>query len=196
MVENLTPQLGEFFGAKNGKGVLIRSVEKGSRAEQAGFRAGDVIVKVNGETISDSGDFTHAIHGRKNSTVTVSIIRDKKEQNITLTVPDRNQSRILDTDETYEIPDSGMDAETVIDLSDAQAEIAHIQPQIDQAMREVTRIRPEMKEAARELREQQKELQKEMHELQRELRNEGREIQEEEQMENQKVKAWQPEADI
>ena len=35
MVENLTPQLGDFFGAKNGKGVLVRSVEKGSRAEQS-----------------------------------------------------------------------------------------------------------------------------------------------------------------
>src|SRR5215471_12542508 len=44
MVENLTPQLGNFFGAKNGEGVLVRSVEKGSRAEKAGFRAGDVIV--------------------------------------------------------------------------------------------------------------------------------------------------------
>src|SRR5579862_9718765 len=45
MVENITPQLGEFFGVKNGAGVLVRSVEKGSRAEKAGFRAGDVIVK-------------------------------------------------------------------------------------------------------------------------------------------------------
>src|SRR6201987_2888560 len=30
MVENITPQLGEFFGVKNGKGVLVRSVEKGT----------------------------------------------------------------------------------------------------------------------------------------------------------------------
>jgi serine protease Do len=36
MVENLTPQLGDYFGAKNGVGVLVRSVEKGSRAEAAG----------------------------------------------------------------------------------------------------------------------------------------------------------------
>src|SRR6202007_2773820 len=47
MVENITPQLGEFFGVKNGKGVLVRAVEKGSRAEKSGFRAGDVIVRVN-----------------------------------------------------------------------------------------------------------------------------------------------------
>ena len=45
-VENLTPQLGEFFGAKNGNGVLVRSVDKGSRAEKAGLRAGDVIIRV------------------------------------------------------------------------------------------------------------------------------------------------------
>src|SRR6202022_4746854 len=45
MVENITPQLGEFFGVKNGNGVLVRSVEKGSRAEKAGFRAEAGILK-------------------------------------------------------------------------------------------------------------------------------------------------------
>src|SRR5437870_6095571 len=89
MVENLTPQLGDFFGAKNGQGVLVRSVEKGSRAEKAGFHAGDVIVGVNGETIHDVGDFSHALNGRKDNTATVGIIRDKKQQTLSLTLPDR-----------------------------------------------------------------------------------------------------------
>src|SRR6476646_993893 len=169
MVENLTPQLGDYFGAKDGKGVLVRSVEKGSRAEQAGFRAGDVIVKVNGESISDSGDFTHAVHGRKNNAVTVSIIRERKEQNLTLTVPDRNQSQILDMDETLEIPDT--DAETVIDLSEVQSEIANIGPEIERAVSEVRQIKPNMEEAARELRSHQEELKQEMRELERELRD-------------------------
>jgi serine protease Do len=191
MVENLTPQLGDFFGAKNGKGVLVRSVEKGSRAEQAGFRAGDVIVKVNGESISDSSDFTHAIHGRKNNGVTVSIIREKKEQNLTLTVPDHNQSQLLDMNESFEVPDTD-EAETVIDLSDAQSEIAHIQPEIERAEREVRRIAPSVEEATRELRDHQRELKQEMRELERELKDEEREMQE-----NQRVKPWrQPEADI
>jgi serine protease Do len=191
MVENLTPQLGDFFGAKNGKGVLVRSVEKGSRAEQAGFRAGDVIVKVNGESISDSSDFTHAIHGRKNNGVTVSIIREKKEQNLTLTVPDHNQSQILDMKETLETPDTD-EAETVIDLSEAQSEIAHIQPEIERAEREVRRIGPSVEEATRALRDHERELKQQMRELERELKDEEREIQE-----NQKVRVWgQPEADI
>jgi serine protease Do len=189
MVENLTPQLGDFFGAKNGKGVLVRSVEKGSRAEQAGFRAGDVIVKVNGESISDSGDFTHAMHGRKSSTVTVSIIREKKEQNLTLTVPERNQSELLDTNETLEVPE--VDAETVIDLSEVQSEIARARPEIERAVREVQRARPDIEEATRELRSHQEELKQEMRELERELKDQELEMQE-----NQKVVPWQPEADI
>jgi membrane-associated protease RseP (regulator of RpoE activity) len=189
MVENLTPQLGDFFGAKNGKGVLVRSVEKGSRAEQAGFRAGDVIVKVNGESISDSGDFTHAMHGRKSSTVTVSIIREKKEQNLTLTVPERNQSERLDTDETLEQPDA--DAETVIDLSEVQSEMARVRPEIERAVREVRRARPDIEEATQELRNHQEELKEEMRELERELKDRELEMQD-----NQKVVPWQPQADI
>jgi C-terminal processing protease CtpA/Prc len=181
--------LGDFFGAKNGKGVLVRSVEKGSRAEQAGFRAGDVIVKVNGESISDSGDFTHAMHGRKSSTVTVSIIREKKEQNLTLTVPERNQSELLDTDETLEQPDA--DAETVIDLSEVQSEMARVRPEIERAVREVRRARPDIEEATQELRNHQEELKEEMRELERELKDRELEMQD-----SQKVVPWQPQADI
>ena len=184
MVENITPQLGDYFGAKDGKGVLVRSVEKGSRAEQAGFRAGDLIVKVNGESISDSGDFTHAIRGRKGNTVTVSIIRERKEQNLTLTVPDRSQSKVLDMDESLEAPD--IDAETVIDLSEVQSEIAHLKPEIEAAVRV---IRPSVEAGAQELRKQEKELRQEMRELEREFKDQEREIQE-------NRKARRPEADI
>src|SRR5947209_1077685 len=37
--ENLTRQLGEYFGVKNGEGILVRSVEKGSAAEKDGLMA-------------------------------------------------------------------------------------------------------------------------------------------------------------
>ena len=61
MVENITPQLGDFFGVKGGKGVLVRSVEKGSRGEKAGFHAGDVVVKVNNQPVHDTSDFAHTM---------------------------------------------------------------------------------------------------------------------------------------
>src|ERR1700745_575824 len=75
MVENITPQLGEFFGVKNGKGVLVRAVEKGSRAEKSGFRAGDVIVRVNDQPVQDTSDFSHAIRSATTDSVTIGVVR-------------------------------------------------------------------------------------------------------------------------
>ena len=179
MVESLTPQLGDFFGAKNGQGVLVRSVDKGSRAEKAGFRAGDVIVRVNDELIHDAGDFTHALRGRKENAVQISIIRDKKEQTLTLSLPERRQSGFLD--EKFAIPP--IDVETRIDLSRLDSEIAREKPELEQAAREIQRqmeqAKPEMERAAKELRNNQEELKKEMRELERELREQGSEIRKE-----------------
>src|SRR5579863_8583696 len=94
-MENITPQLGEFFGVKNGNGVLVRSVEKGSRAEKAGFRAGDVIVKVNDQMVHDTSDFTHAVKSRTGDSVSVGVIRDKKEQKLSLELPEHQDSGAL-----------------------------------------------------------------------------------------------------
>jgi serine protease Do len=92
MVDNLTPQLGEFFGVKSGEGVLVRSVEKGSVAEAAGLKAGDVIVKVDDERISDRNDFNRALR-RKEGKTAILVVREKREQTINMNVPPRRAPR-------------------------------------------------------------------------------------------------------
>src|SRR5512142_695446 len=92
VVEDLTPQLGEFFGVRNGEGVLVRSVEKGSPAAAAGLKAGDVVVKINGESVGCSADWRQAMRDRKGGSVTVGIIRDKREQTLSLKLPERRSS--------------------------------------------------------------------------------------------------------
>jgi serine protease Do len=171
MVENLTPQLGDFFGAKNGQGVLVRSVEKGSRAEKAGFHAGDVIIKVNGETINDVGDFSHALNARKENTASIGIIRDKRPQTLSLTLPDRKHSELFE--ESFELPE--IDAETRIDLSQVQSELARVRPQISLAVRQARRTaNKELCKQKQELKKQGQEIQKELLDQQRELQNELR----------------------
>ena len=123
MVENITPQLGEFFGVKNGNGVLVRSVEKGSRAEKAGLRAGDVIVKVNDQPVHDTSDFTHAVKSRSGNSVSVGVIRDKKEQNLNLALPERKESGDLWEEEESE-DDPVIDADSEIELGEIQQELA------------------------------------------------------------------------
>jgi hypothetical protein len=157
MVENITPQLGDFFGVKGGKGVLVRSVEKGSRAEKAGFRAGDIIVKVSDQSIQDTSDFTHALRSHAGGNTAVVVIRDKHEQNLTLPLPERKDSGNM-LEESFDLPD--LNADTYVDLSEVE-EIAQAQPQIQYAIRkaqeEVERARPEIEKAERQA---QEELQK------------------------------------
>ncbi len=46
-IQDLTPELAEQFGYKEGQGVLVSEVEPGSPAERAGIRAGFLIEEVN-----------------------------------------------------------------------------------------------------------------------------------------------------
>ncbi|MBZ5706706.1 MAG: PDZ domain-containing protein [Acidobacteriia bacterium] len=186
MVENLTPQLGDFFGAHNGEGVLVRSVDKGSRAEKAGFHAGDVIVRVNGEAIHDSSDFSHALRSRTEKSVNVSIIRDKKEQTLTLTLPERKQSDLFE--QSFDVPD--FDAESLnLDLSELRSEMAHLQPQFALAMEQARRSMEEMKNSLcqqrQDMRKKSEELKKQQQDLKKQMRDQKRELREQIQIELQ-----------
>jgi serine protease Do len=78
-------QLADFFGVKDG--VLVKSVTKNSAAEKAGIKAGDVIVKVDDTTISSTQNITKALRdARPKKSVTVVIVRQKKEMPVTVTV--------------------------------------------------------------------------------------------------------------
>src|SRR5260370_5551608 len=49
--EDLSGQLGAFFGAPDGEGILVREVNSGSPAEKAGVKAGDVITSLKTDRI-------------------------------------------------------------------------------------------------------------------------------------------------
>jgi membrane-associated protease RseP (regulator of RpoE activity) len=165
MVENITPQLGEFFGVKNGNGVLVRSVEKGSRADKAGLHAGDVITRVGDQPVHDTSDFTHFLHSHAAGTVHVGVIRDKKEQTLTIILPERKDSGEM-IDESFEMPE--LDAETAIELSNVRDEIAKLQPQMQLAKDEAMKAAKEANHAFCD--EQKKAMQKIKEEVEPEIR--------------------------
>ena len=152
MLENLTPQLAEFFGAKNGKGVLVRSVEKGSNADRAVLHAGDVIVRVNGEAVTDVGDFSNALRSQKGGNASVGVIRDKHEQTLSLPVPGKKQSELLE--ESWEAPE--LNADIDVDLAEINIEIAKLQPAMELAARNTGEAVQRAMEAARKGFDEQK----------------------------------------
>lgn len=161
-VENITPQLGEFFGVRNGNGVLVRNVEKGSRAEKAGFRAGDVIVKVNDLPVHDTSDFNHAVHSRTGNSIGVVIMRDKKEQDLNLALPERKDSGDLWNEESFDGAPQ-IQAQSAYAINEFSDEIARSWPQVELAARQEAENARKMAEQVRKsICDEQKQMREQM----------------------------------
>ena len=176
MVENMTPQLGDFFGVKDGKGVLVRSVEKGSKSDKAGFHAGDVVVKVNNQPVHDTSDFTRALRMSSGSSATVTVVRDKREQTLTLTLPPKKDSGRLFMEDSLELPFDA--AETELAISRAESEMARLSPEIMKTVQQATK---RASEAAQCWEERQKDVKRELQDKQNAMRDQQRKMNEREQ---------------
>jgi len=87
--DNLTPQLAQYFGVKQGKGVLIAEVTKGGAADKAGLKAGDVIVGLDGKPVSGTEELRDALNDNftgDTRKVSLTVVRDHHEQTISADV--------------------------------------------------------------------------------------------------------------
>lgn len=154
--ENLGSQLAEYFGVKDGDGLLVKSVEKNSPADKGGLKAGDVIVKADNEKLSDRSDLSHALRNhRTGGKMTLGIIRDKKEQTLTVDLPERRSGTISSGGWVFD-----SDGEQFRTL---QQQLRQQQIQLKQ------QLKPQLEKSMRELQRQRGELDRQMQELKREL---------------------------
>jgi serine protease Do len=64
-VQNLTPEVAQSLGVERAQGVVITSVERGSPAEDAGLRRGDVVLEINRKPVRNLSDYRSAVSGLK-----------------------------------------------------------------------------------------------------------------------------------
>jgi S1-C subfamily serine protease len=81
--QTITPELAREMKLRNASGVVIRSVQPGSPAAEAGLQAGDVIHRVNRITIRDTQGLTDAMRQ----------LRDERQ--IVLQVENQSQLRFV-----------------------------------------------------------------------------------------------------
>jgi len=105
---------------QGGTGLLVRSVDADSPAAMAGLKAGDVVVKLNQMTVAGIGDWSKTVHDSKGKPVPVTVLREKKEQTLTLTPDPKRRSGL-------EWPDFGPGFAGV-ELPDTEVILAEMQP--------------------------------------------------------------------
>jgi serine protease Do len=71
----VTPDVARRLEIPEGKGVLVQAVRSGSPAEEAGIRAGDVILEVNREPVDSVGAFREAVKKSAKDTVLLLVRR-------------------------------------------------------------------------------------------------------------------------
>jgi serine protease Do len=85
-VNPVKTQLADYFGVRSGTGLLVESVDDQSPASRAGLKAGDVIVKLDSEPITSRSDWLKGIRSHRGQPVQVTIMRNKLEQILTMSV--------------------------------------------------------------------------------------------------------------
>src|SRR5215213_2117205 len=82
-VQSVTSDLASSLGLSDVRGALISSVQQGGPANRAGVQRGDVILALNGSPVADSNALRNQIANTEpGSEVTLTILRDKREQQI------------------------------------------------------------------------------------------------------------------
>ena len=92
-VQDLTPEMMEYFKVKEKEGVLVSQVYPGTGAEKAGLASGDIIKSVDDKVIKNVNELVKEIQKKKvGQKVKLNIIRDGKAMTIEVTtasMPDK-----------------------------------------------------------------------------------------------------------
>ena len=94
-LEVMGPQLAEFFGVEGNAGLLVRSVEANSPAEDAGLRAGDVVIQVNQVPVTTGSEWSKTIRQNRGRSVALQVLRDRHEQTMTITPDSKKRSSVV-----------------------------------------------------------------------------------------------------
>jgi len=86
-IQQLTPDLAESFAIEKGKGVLVAEVTKGSPADQAGLRQGDVIVAYDDRPVTEMGSFRNQVAlTPPGSRGQLTVLRNGRQETLSVTI--------------------------------------------------------------------------------------------------------------
>jgi serine protease Do len=90
--EDLEGDFGNYFGAPNGEGVLVRNVFENSPAAKAGLKAGDVITSLDGERIRSASELREKLVAKKDEkSVKLGLLRNRSDMSLTVELPSPEQ---------------------------------------------------------------------------------------------------------
>ncbi len=146
-INDMSDGLAEYFEVPDGEGALVEDVVKGSAADEAGIKAGDVIVRIDGDKVTDRASLVEAIAEMETDAKTpIVLIRKGKEITVTAVVGESEYDKAM---KEYELSVRAQ-AEELSKAARSKAIIMTGESR-EQLEKELAELRAELKEMKEEL---------------------------------------------
>lgn len=97
-IQDLTEELAQSFGLKEAKGVLISEVLPDSAAGKSGVQKGDVVLRYNGQEVTDTYQFRRLVGNTGvGKTVEMVVLRDGKRKTLSVTIGEQKEQQVAAT---------------------------------------------------------------------------------------------------
>jgi len=106
----MVEQMAEYLGVPSG--LMVKQVARKTEAAAAGLKAFDVILKVGPDAIANLAGWDRALRANQGKPVQVTILRDKKQQTLTLQVDSKHHGE-LEFEKIFPADDGAVLAEIV-----------------------------------------------------------------------------------
>ena len=94
-IQDLNGDMAEYYGIEDKKGVFVADVFEGDPADQAGIKAKDIILEVNGEKIKTSRQLTSMVASIPvGESAKIKILRDGKEKTVRVKIAKRTEDKL------------------------------------------------------------------------------------------------------
>ena len=146
-LQELDADLAPYFQAQPNAGVLVARVEKGSPADEAGLKSGDVITHLNGKKIKDPDDLRKELNQLKeDEAAELNILRHGAEKKLTAH-PQRSSFHMPELREFHGVPGLPMIRD---DMEDLKQELERMKKELEKNLKpEIEKLRKELEEMKR-----------------------------------------------
>ena len=95
-IKDMDPELAKNLDVERAEGALIMSVVKGSPAEKAGIKGGDVVIELDGKPLHSSTELRNRLGlTQVGTTVNLTVLRDKQRRNVKVTIAKAPADQVL-----------------------------------------------------------------------------------------------------
>jgi C-terminal processing protease CtpA/Prc len=122
-------------------GLLIESVDDGSPAELAGLMTGDIIISLDDQKITDRKILKRTVANKPNERVTVTVDRRGKKVTKSLTLGQREKSKLRFEVDIPDIPD----LKVILGTKEMRENLARLEEEVEELRRELEKIKEQIK---------------------------------------------------